>query len=54
MDAIVDNVREKVLHVIKTEQKANQEKTEIMDDIKTKLEDAEAPVNEAMESIFIN
>ena len=52
IESIVDNIKDKVLNVVKSEQKANQEKTAIMDDIQSKLEDTEASVNEAMEDIF--
>lgn len=52
VDTIVDIVKDKVFKVVKDEQKASQEKEEMMNEIKDKLEDVEAPVEEAMEFIF--
>lgn len=54
VENISDFVKERVLTVVQNEQKASQEKGEIMDEIKTKLQDAETevPVEEAMEVIF--
>lgn len=52
VDTIVDVVKDKVLNVVKDEQKISQEKEEMITEIKDKLEDVEAPVEEAMEFIF--
>lgn len=52
VDTIVDVVKDKVLNVVKDEQKISQEKDDMMTEIKGKLEDIEAPVEEAMDFIF--
>lgn len=54
VDSIVDVVKEKVCKVVQDEQKANQEKTAIMDEIQGKLEDVKAPVQEALQAVFEN
>lgn len=54
VDTISDFVKDRVLTVVQKEQEASREKGEVMDEIKTKLQDSEAdvPVEEAMEVIF--
>lgn len=52
VDTIVDIVKDKVFKVVKDEQKLSQEKEEMMTEIKDKLEEVEAPVEEAMDFIF--
>lgn len=51
-ETIIDIVKDKVLTVVQDEQKENAAKKEIMDEIEGKLKDVEAPVAEAMDSIF--
>ena len=51
-ESIVNVVRDKVLNVVKDEQKMNAEKQELMDEIETKAQEIQAPVAEAMDFIF--
>ena len=51
-ETIINVVRDKVLNVVKDEQKMNAEKQEVMDEIEMKVNEIKAPVAEAMDFIF--
>jgi hypothetical protein len=51
-EMIVNNIKDKVFQVVKDEQKLNADKQMIMDDIQNKVNELNAPVEEAMSFIF--
>ena len=51
-DMIVNNIKDKVFQVVKDEQKLNADKQMIMNDIQNKVNELNAPVEEAMSFIF--
>lgn len=52
IETIIDNIKDKVFQVVQDEQKMNSDKKEIMNEIEGKIQELEAPVQEAMEFIF--
>lgn len=54
VDTIVDNIKDKVFQVVQDEQKMNSDKQEVMNEIEGKIQELEAPVQEAMDFIFGN
>lgn len=52
VDVVVGVVKDKVLGVFKEEQKRAQDREEILNDIKSKMEEINGPVQEAMDFIF--
>lgn len=52
IETIVDNIKDKVFQVVQDEQKMNSDKQEVMNEIEGKIQELEAPVQEAMEFIF--
>ena len=52
IETIVDNIKDKVFQVVQDEQKMNSDKKEVMNEIEGKIQELEAPVQEAMEFIF--
>ena len=51
-ETIVNNIKDKVFQVVQDEQKLNNDKQMIMDEIHNKVSEIEAPVEEAMSFIF--
>ena len=52
IETIIDNIKDKVFQVVQDEQKMNSDKKEVMNEIEGKIQELEAPVQEAMEFIF--
>ena len=52
IETIIDNIKDKVFQVVQDEQKMNSDRKEIMNEIEGKIQELEAPVQEAMEFIF--
>lgn len=51
-DTIVNTIKDKVFQVVQDEQKLNTERQEVMNEIETRVQELDAPVQEAMEFIF--
>lgn len=51
-ETIINNIKDKVFQVVQDEQKLNNDKQMIMDEIQNKVSELEAPVEEAMSFIF--
>ena len=51
-ETIINNIKDKVFQVVQDEQKLNNDKQMIMDEIQNKVSEIEAPVEEAMSFIF--
>lgn len=51
-ETIINNIKDKVFQVVQDEQKLNNDKQMIMDEIQNKVSEMEAPVEEAMSFIF--
>lgn len=51
-ETIVNHIKDKVFQVVQDEQKINAERQEVMSEIETKIQELEAPMEEAMTFIF--
>ena len=51
-ETIVNHIKDKVFQVVQDEQKINAERQEVMSEIETKIQELEAPMEEAMSFIF--
>lgn len=51
-ETIVNHIKDKVFQVVQDEQKTNAERQEVMSEIETKIQELEAPIEEAMNFIF--
>lgn len=51
-ETIISHIKDKVFQVVQDEQKINAERQEIMSEIETKIQELEAPMEEAMSFIF--